>query len=810
MAGSRLLKQLGIGAVLAGIYYSTGRLGLNLALVHAHVTWVWPAGGVGLAAMLLFGWRAAPAVFLGALCIDADLDVLPLLGLATGRTLEAIAGAWLVRRYAGGRAAFDRAVPLFVFVQFGAITSATLGATCGMASLWLSGACRWDEVAGLWTLWWLGDVTGAILVTPVLVLWANQPALRLRGWRLAELCLLLALLLSATWVVFAATLWEEPHHPLTFLLIPLLLWLAFRFGPRETATGCLLVGFVAVASALAGQHSLPTPPHQDAVRLQLVFLATMAVMALVVAVVVRENQAAAAALQEAHDDLDRRVQERTARLLVANAGLAAEMAERRQAQRELTASEARFREILESAPDAMLVVDHGGRITMVNGQAERVFGHPRADLLGGRLEMLVPGPLRARYAQARDAYVAAPQVLALGEASELSGLRRDGTVFPIDISLSPLRTEGEPLVAMAVRDVTRRQQAEQERRANERLRHHVEALSRRTREIEIQNRMSDMLRAVGSAAEAYPLVPRFLQELFPHGSGCIYVFHRSRTFLVAVAPWGEAPPREEVIELDECWGLRRGQCHCVEDAQDGTACRHIQPPLPASWLCIPMFVKGEALGLFHLRGLRPAPGADSSCEYQQRLAQAAAEQIAAAVANARLQETLRQQASHDPLTGLLNRRTFEEALARELHRVQRRHSELAVLMIDLDHFKEFNDRFGHAAGDLVLGEVGQLLLRCLRQEDLVCRYGGEEVVVALPECGLDDARRRAEQLRVDIKAIHLEHGGARLPSASASIGVAMFPQHGSSQDELLGAADAALYRAKREGRDRVVVGKELG
>jgi len=171
----------------------------------------------------------------------------------------------------------------------------------------------------------------------------------------------------------------------------------------------------------------------------------------------------------------------------------------------------------------------------------------------------------------------------------------------------------------------------------------------------------------------------------------------------------------------------------------------------------------------------------------------------------RLREILRNQSIRDPLTGLFNRRYMEETLEREVRRARRGTRPMGVLMLDLDRFKQLNDTSGHEAGDAFLREMGELLQRSLRREDIACRYGGEEFVVVLPDASLEDARRRAEQIREAIKMLRISSQGAIVGPLTASIGVAGFPDHGLSGETLVRAADTALYRAKREGRDRVVV-----
>jgi hypothetical protein len=212
--------------------------------------------------------------------------------------------------------------------------------------------------------------------------------------------------------------------------------------------------------------------------------------------------------------------------------------------------------------------------------------------------------------------------------------------------------------------------------------------------------------------------------------------------------------------------------------------------------------QGELLSVLFVR-LSAAPGSPQAPD-ELRVASAAAEPIALALANLRLRERLQNQSIRDPLTGLYNRRFLQETFVKELSSARRHKRALGVMVLDVDHFKRFNDTFGHAAGDTLLAAVGKLLASSFRNEDIVCRYGGEEFVVVLPYAGLEDTTRRAEELRQAIARLKLQHQGTPLGPVTASLGVSAFPLHGRDEASLIAAADAALYEAKHAGRNRVV------
>src|SRR3989449_2060449 len=268
---------------------------------------------------------------------------------------------------------------------------------------------------------------------------------------------------------------------------------------------------------------------------------------------------------------------------------------------------------------------------------------------------------------------------------------------------------------------------------------------------------------------------------------------------------------ERVFAPEECWALRRGQVHAVEARAPGLVCRHLGAWRDVSYLCVPMMGQGEALGVLHVQsGGSLGEGQNRLTDAQQRLAVTAARHIALALANLRLRETLRMQSIRDPLTGLFNRRYMEESLVRELRRAARNQRRLGAIMLDLDKFKVFNDTYGHEAGDTLLRELGGFLRSRTRGEDIACRYGGEEFVVILPDASMEVTQQRAERLREEFKRLNVQQRGRSLGPVTLSVGVAVFPEHGSTAEEILRAADHALYQAKAEGRDRVALGAAAG
>lgn len=308
--------------------------------------------------------------------------------------------------------------------------------------------------------------------------------------------------------------------------------------------------------------------------------------------------------------------------------------------------------------------------------------------------------------------------------------------------------------------------------------------------------MTDTLQSASDQDDANAVLRSTAAELIPQFSGALYVFNNSRDRLVLSTAWGSETSLAEAITIDDCWALKRGKSHVNHPGADRLCCDHAL--CKGSTLEIPMAARGEILGLLQVHA--DGPDAEARLAEVTQLATALADAMSLALANLALRDRLRSQALRDPLTGLYNRRYMEDTLERVVRLAERERQEVAVMMIDLDHFKRLNDQYGHAKGDSVLRDAAAAITAQLRDSDVACRYGGEELMVVMPNCGLEDAAAKAEGIRASIAAL-TEPGGAQV---SASIGVAAIPSTSAAMKDLLGASDAALYEAKGAGRNRVV------
>jgi diguanylate cyclase (GGDEF)-like protein len=357
-------------------------------------------------------------------------------------------------------------------------------------------------------------------------------------------------------------------------------------------------------------------------------------------------------------------------------------------------------------------------------------------------------------------------------------------------------------------EITERKKTETKiNEANLQLTNLAAKLDRHNREVTLLSEMGEQLHLCLTTEEAYSVIKKSVKELFPDESGALYIINASRNFLEDVVTWGGLGI-ESVFSPDDCWALRRGQINLVNASHSGVLCRHFAKPETFSYyMCLPMMAQGETVGILNIRHLKK-PGDDKQAHYfdaQKQLATTIAEHISSALANLRLRKKLREQSIRDPLTELFNRRYMEESLERELHRAKRSNAPVGIIMFDIDNFKVFNDTLGHDAGDNVLQGLAALMKAQIREEDIACRFGGEEFILILPEMTLDKVKERAENLRSRVQSLVLKHKDKQLDPITISLGVAVFPMHGSTSEVLIKSVDKAMYRAKESGKNRVVV-----
>ncbi|HEV2277655.1 MAG TPA: GGDEF domain-containing protein [Acidobacteriaceae bacterium] len=360
------------------------------------------------------------------------------------------------------------------------------------------------------------------------------------------------------------------------------------------------------------------------------------------------------------------------------------------------------------------------------------------------------------------------------------------------------------LFGFLVRDILRRGKIEaQVSEANERLRLTVERLEQQAAESRLLIAARDEVGLCLEVKKAQEVTIRYLAQLLPGTAGSLCIINNSRQLMESVETWGGV----EKVTFDgfapeTCCAIRSGRIRWRKPDRSEIHCTHFAGKAPERYLCLPLTAHGETLGILTIE--LPSADVAAMAEARESTLISLGEMAAMAISGLHLRETLESQSIRDGLTSLFNRSFMEIALERELTRASRQAKQVAVMMLDIDHFKQFNDTFGHEAGDVVLREVADAMRLGVRGEDIVCRYGGEEFVIIMPEITTRAAVERAELLRRLVGDLALRYRGQLLRQVTISVGLAMYPDHSDSPEELLRTADHALYAAKHKGRNCVV------
>jgi diguanylate cyclase (GGDEF)-like protein/PAS domain S-box-containing protein len=662
-----------------------------------------------------------------------------------------------------------RDVVLYICVTMAAALCATLsGVLCLIADGSISPAQFWSASID----WFIGDCIGLLGFAPFLLIhifplvrgWLGMKESELdrarhvvskvpvaNEWIMLEAIGQTASLVVVLWIIFGPR-WANLE--LLYLSFVPILWLAMRSGIRRVVIGSVAMNFGIVIS----MHLFaPAPSVLDKVGLLM--------------------------------------------LVVSGSGLivGATVTERQQFQSELHQRTTYLKSLFENSPLGIVALNREGRIDHVNEAFTKLSLYEPDELVGKELDAVFLPEVPTAAFWSSDALTSQTLQQLTRRA------RKDGLFVDVELHAVPLIVDNRAHGAYAIcKDISEQIQSSQAERA------HAESLNRLVKELEIQtdqmtmlNEMAALLECCATTKEACAVVGQSTPKFFPGAtSGTLYTFKASRNLVEAAISWGNAPS-DVVFAPDGCWALRRGQPHWSQSG--GVICSHLEMTRPVKHLCLPMVGHGETLGVFNLEFESEGSESQGSLFAQQRLGVTVANQIALSLASLRLRETLRDQSIRDPLTGLFNRRFMQEALEREMVRARRKNHPISVLFLDIDHFKRFNDTFGHDAGDFVLQSFADLLRGFFRGDDVACRCGGEEFAVILPESVAANAAIRADTLRNELKQLKLHYKNTRLGTVSVSIGIAAFPEHCATPDELLKVADQCLYRSKAEGRDRVTV-----
>jgi diguanylate cyclase (GGDEF)-like protein len=335
-------------------------------------------------------------------------------------------------------------------------------------------------------------------------------------------------------------------------------------------------------------------------------------------------------------------------------------------------------------------------------------------------------------------------------------------------------------------------------KTNRQLKSRSRTLKEKIHVIELFTEYGELLPTCSTNKEIYTLFIQYAGKLFPNYRGGLWVYRDSKKQFQNVETWGPMTDLEKSdFSFEDCYALRQGQIYKFNFSSSKPRCHHM-PKKGGGYICFPMIVGAELFGVVSIIFEQSKFSQESQTIFERLI-----DNTALALSNIRLRESLLELSIHDYLTGLFNRRYMEETLKKEIAKATRQNSSIGLIMFDIDYFKDFNDTYGHEAGDVILSHLGKFLRKYFREGDIICRFGGEEFLIILIGATQELTKNRAETLRQELKKFHTKFGRKRLGSIEISLGVAMFPKNGRTLKALLEAVDKALYRAKNEGRDRV-------
>ncbi len=439
--------------------------------------------------------------------------------------------------------------------------------------------------------------------------------------------------------------------------------------------------------------------------------------------------------------------------------------------------------------DALIVLDTGYIIRFTNPAAEALLKAKASSLKGQKF----------------------PYPVTKGVKTELSIPAHHDNVFIVEMLTVDTEWEGQNALLVSLRDISERKWAEESlSKSNRQLKSMVTRLKRREEELTAIGKMAEFFQVCTTESEILKVVSENMESLFPVDSGTFYMLNEENNSLSSAYSWGHTSDSKDSFTFEECWALKKGQPHKMLTDKSKLACEHIwnENAKDLNYLCIPVATSQKQLGMLYMQFtiVETDFSYDNNhnrIEQLLDLGRTVAEHIALAISNVRMQEALQEMAIQDHLTGLYNRRYMQDNLEHEIHRASRNKTPIGLILLDIDHFKSINDRYGHGVGDRVLTTLSILLKTHVRKGDICCRYGGEEFLIILPNSSYKDTFTLAEKLRLQVKELDISYDGHTVGDLTISAGVASYPEQANNYEGLIKAADNAMYRAKDKGRDHV-------
>ncbi|MDJ0662281.1 MAG: diguanylate cyclase [Crocosphaera sp.] len=476
--------------------------------------------------------------------------------------------------------------------------------------------------------------------------------------------------------------------------------------------------------------------------------------------------------------------------------------ERVKLRRQLEESEQRFRGTFEQAAVGIFHINLVGEFLRFNQKSSQITGYLSEEIQEKTLEEIIFSEDLPNY-QRQLKKLLNNQIKTFTLEQRILGA--DNLIVWVNITVSIInKKDGSPDYLMGIiEDIQERKHTEIKlKKANQQLKQIVEQLAKQNQERTLLSKVSQFLQACNSIEEAYKILADLIQPLFSDCSLGIYQLNDQQTIATLVSYSGKYLNSKKEFRFCECWALRQGKAHYNDVTHSQLFCPHVETNLiTKATLCYPIIAQGKTLGILHVS----ATAQSKLPPETENLAETVSDYITLSLANLKLQQDLKEQSIRDSLTGLYNRRYLYEFLKKEIVKSQRYKTEIGIILMDIDHFKQINDNYSHGLGDVVLEDIGEFLMDNIRESDIACRYGGEEFILIFPHASLENTYQRAETLRRKIKRLHFRYQQHHLKSVTVSVGVANFPHHGVTGEEVVHHADLALYAAKEQGRDRTII-----
>jgi diguanylate cyclase (GGDEF)-like protein/PAS domain S-box-containing protein len=747
-------STLALTGAVAAVYVAAAKFGFTMAFSADQVTLVWPPTGLSLAALLFFGRRACPGIFLGAFIANVTTHE-PLAvaaAIAAGNTLEAVVAAQLLNRFTGMTDSLERLRHALGLVGFGALLSTIVSATIGVTSLCAGGVQSWASFGSLWWTWWLGDATGSLLVTPLLMTWRAWPRLR-RERRMLEAAITIVCMAAAAVGVFGGKLPAgAAHYPLEFVVFPFVIWAALRFGVLGASVANAVLAGIAIWGTLKGIGPYASGDAEERLMLLQVFMGMVSGTGLLLGAAVSESRAAARRQRAEHEITQalasaanaevamRRVLETVCTVLDWNIGLVWYV--------DRDANCLRCADFVARGP---LECEEFERISRT-----RAIG-PGTWLPGRVWEQRTPLWVPDLASEGRPSHPNAPPEL------------RAAFAFPITVGSEALGV--------------------------------VEFFSRSVRRVDAE--LLQMLASVGAELGQYLARRRVEREILESEARKAGMLEAAFDCIVTVdhdgriVEFNPAAERTFGYSRDQALGQHMADLIIPEGFRDdyrrGLA-RYLETGSSS--------IVGHRLEIMATR----ADGREFPAELSIAIVPSAGRPMFTGflrdiTSQKRLVNQLAYRATHDPLTKTLNRTAFIDRI-HQIAKTDGGSDGVAILFVDLDRFKEINDSLGHMAGDELLVSAARRLRRCVRPGDAVARLGGDEFAVLIETRG-DESRAGRVADRV-MKALNDPFDvDGRQVNLTASVGIAFGSAGVSRAEDLLQSADAAMYRAKAAGRAQI-------